>query len=145
MCETCGKVRRSAADGAFDERRRIRTNNSSASGGWAPGTSRQERGMKYTANIIGMAVLVGIVTLPIVGALAVEKPWYPFRVGVTDRPFDAAGKKSKVEYSPVEKAAQKWDLCVSFPHMKDAYWMAVDYGVVKEAERTGVKMTLVEA
>lgn len=101
--------------------------------------------MKYTANIIGMAVLGGIATLPIDGALADEKPWYPFPVEVTDPPFDAAGQKSKVDYSPVEKAAQKWDLCVSFPHMKDAYWMAVDYGVVKEAERTGVKMTLVEA
>jgi protein TorT len=34
---------------------------------------------------------------------------------------------------------------VSFPHMKDAYWLAVDYGVVEEAKREGVKMTLVEA
>jgi len=29
--------------------------------------------------------------------------------------------------------------------MKDAYWMAVDYGVVAESKRTGVKMQLVEA
>jgi protein TorT len=29
--------------------------------------------------------------------------------------------------------------------MKDAYWMAVDYGVVAESERLGVKMQLVEA
>jgi protein TorT len=26
------------------------------------------------------------------------------------------------------KASQKWKICVSFPHMKDDYWLAVDYG-----------------
>src|SRR3989442_1753934 len=36
-------------------------------------------------------------------------------------------------------------MCVSFPHMKDAYWIAVDYGVVSESRRLGVKMKLVEA
>jgi protein TorT len=29
--------------------------------------------------------------------------------------------------------------------MKDAYWLAVDYGVVEESKRLGVKMTLLEA
>ena len=29
--------------------------------------------------------------------------------------------------------------------MKDAYWLAVDYGVAEEAKRLGVKMQLVEA
>ena len=42
-------------------------------------------------------------------------------------------------------SAKKWDICVSFPHMKDAYWMAVDYGVYAESKREAVKMTLVEA
>jgi len=50
-----------------------------------------------------------------------------------------------VEYVPLEKAAKPWDICVSFPHMKDAYWLAVDYGVVAESERLGVRMQLVEA
>jgi protein TorT len=50
-----------------------------------------------------------------------------------------------VEYSPLKKAEKKWNICVSFPHMKDAYWLAVDYGVVEEAKDLGVKMQLVEA
>ena len=29
--------------------------------------------------------------------------------------------------------------------MKDAYWLAVNYGVAEEAKRLGVKMNLVEA
>jgi protein TorT len=76
---------------------------------------------------------------------AEEKAWYPFPVEVWDPPFDMASPRTSVDYAPVEKAEKKWDICVSFPHMKDAYWMAVDYGIVAEAQRTGVKMTLVEA
>ncbi|HUF45264.1 MAG TPA: TMAO reductase system periplasmic protein TorT, partial [Aestuariivirgaceae bacterium] len=53
--------------------------------------------------------------------------------------------RTKTDYVALEKAAQKWDICVSFPHMKDAYWMAVDYGVADESKRLGVKMTLLEA
>ena len=56
-----------------------------------------------------------------------------------------ASPRTTVDYEPLDQAAQKWDLCVSFPHMKDAYWMAVDYGVVDEAKRQGVRMQLVEA
>ncbi|MCH9011686.1 MAG: TMAO reductase system periplasmic protein TorT [Proteobacteria bacterium] len=77
-------------------------------------------------------------------ALAAEK-WYPFPVEVWDPPFDMASPRTTVDYQPLDKAAKKWDICVSFPHMKDAYWMAVDYGVVAESKRLGVKMQLVEA
>jgi len=73
------------------------------------------------------------------------KEWYPFPVQVWDPPFNMDSPRKDVDYTPLDKAAQKWDICVSFPHMKDAYWMAVDYGVVAESERLGVKMNLVEA
>ena len=73
------------------------------------------------------------------------KEWYPFPVQVWDPPFNMDSPRTDVDYTPLDKAAQKWDICVSFPHMKDAYWMAVDYGVVAESERLGVKMNLVEA
>ena len=71
--------------------------------------------------------------------------WYPFPVEVWDPPFDMASPRKTVDYKPLDKAAKAWDICVSFPHMKDAYWMAVDYGVVAESKRLGVKMQLVEA
>jgi ribose/xylose/arabinose/galactoside ABC-type transport system permease subunit len=48
----------------------------------------------------------------------------------------------EVKYSPLEKADKKWNICVSFPHMKDAYWLAVDYGVAEEAKELGVTMHL---
>ncbi len=74
-----------------------------------------------------------------------EEKWFPYPVEVWDPPFDMASPRKTVDYSPVAKASKAWDICVSFPHMKDAYWLAVDYGVVAEAERQGVKMQLVEA
>ncbi|MDE0530262.1 MAG: TMAO reductase system periplasmic protein TorT [Albidovulum sp.] len=71
--------------------------------------------------------------------------WYPYPVEVWDPPFDMASPRTTIDYVPLEKAEKAWDICVSFPHMKDAYWLAVDYGVVAESERLGVKMQLVEA
>ncbi|PYN38596.1 MAG: TMAO reductase system periplasmic protein TorT [Candidatus Rokuibacteriota bacterium] len=78
-------------------------------------------------------------------ATAQEKQWWPFPVEDRDPPFNMEGKKIKNQYTPLAHAAKKWNICVSFPHMKDAYWTAVDYGVVAESRRLGVKMQLVEA
>jgi protein TorT len=78
-------------------------------------------------------------------APATAADWFPYEVEVWDPPFDMASPRTKQEYTPLEKASQPWELCVSFPHMKDAYWLGVDYGVAEEAKRQGVKMQLVEA
>ncbi|NOX60462.1 MAG: TMAO reductase system periplasmic protein TorT [Chloroflexi bacterium] len=71
--------------------------------------------------------------------------WYPYPVEVWDPPFNMDSPRKTVDYVPLEKAEKPWELCVSFPHMKDAYWLAVDYGVVDESRRLGVNMQLVEA
>ncbi|HEX2885597.1 TMAO reductase system periplasmic protein TorT [Vineibacter terrae] len=85
----------------------------------------------------------------IIGALlasaAVAADWYPYPAEAVDPPFSADGKVSPVSYVPLDKASKRWKICVSFPHMKDAYWLGVDYGVVTEAKRLGVAMNLVEA
>ena len=104
--------------------------------------------MKQTGKVLVLAafgaITLGAITSTPAGADEM-KPWYPFKVQVWDPPFNMDSPRKDMDYTPVEKAEKKWDICVSFPHMKDAYWMAVDYGVVAEAERTGVKMQLVEA
>ena len=83
-------------------------------------------------------------TAPLVGKASAED-WYPYSVEVWDPPFDMASPRRTVDYVPLEQAQMPWDICVSFPHMKDAYWLAVNYGVVAESERLGVQMQLVEA
>jgi protein TorT len=58
-------------------------------------------------------------------------------------PMDTA--KSQGTYSFVDKATKPWNICASFPHLKDAYWVGAAYGLAEQAKAEGVNMTLVEA
>ncbi len=95
-------------------------------------------------KLIQSLAFVGVAAICWVGSASAQD-WYPYPVEVWDPPFDMASPRTTVDYVPLDKAEKAWDICVSFPHMKDAYWLAVDYGVVAESERLGVKMQLVEA
>lgn len=44
-----------------------------------------------------------------------------------------------------EEISKPWNICVLFPHLKDSYWVATNYGVADEIIRTGTSMTLYEA
>ena len=99
--------------------------------------------MKH-ANLSVKVVLLVAMAL-VVSMAQASADWYPINVEVWDPPFDMSSPRSQMDYSPLEKASKPWNICVSFPHMKDAYWMAVDYGVVEESKRLGVTMQLVEA
>lgn len=59
--------------------------------------------------------------------LAVQRPSAPF------------------DYQPQARAAKAWHLCVVYPHLKDAYWLSVNFGMTQEAERQGVTFELLEA
>lgn len=59
--------------------------------------------------------------------------------------FDYSSGYQHVAYEPLERAKQNWSICVAFPHLKDAYWLSVNYGMVQEARRLGVSFQLVEA
>lgn len=76
---------------------------------------------------------------------AADAPWFPYPAEKVVPPFAADGKAEPISYEPLAKASKPWKICVSFPHMKDAYWLGVDYGVVEEAKRLGVKLVVVEA
>ncbi len=43
------------------------------------------------------------------------------------------------------KPQKPYHIGVSFPHIKDSYWLAVNYGIMEEAARLGVSFTLLEA
>ena len=77
------------------------------------------------------------------GASAAD--WFPYKAEATEPAFSAEGTRKPIDYVPLPKASKKWDLCVSFPHMKDAYWLGVDYGVIEEARRQGVKLQVADA
>lgn len=74
-----------------------------------------------------------------------EGAWYPYPAQEVTPAFSADGEISAVTYEALDAAEKPWNICVSFPHMKDAYWLGVDYGVVDEAKRLGVNLNVVEA
>jgi protein TorT len=60
-------------------------------------------------------------------------------------PFDYSSESRIIAYQPTTVASRAWHLCIAYPHLKDAYWLNVNYGMVQEAQRLGVAFTLVEA
>lgn len=95
-------------------------------------------------NIKRHAVLAFIASALITSSVSAAN-WFPYPVEVWNPPFNMESPRKKIKYTPLSKASKKWEICVSFPHMKDAYWLGVNYGVVEESKRQGVKMQLVEA
>lgn len=66
--------------------------------------------------------------------------WSPLkvRVGVEE-------KASFADYSPLAKASKPWSICVSFPHMKDPFFLAANYGMVEQAKQLGVRVQTLDA
>ena len=60
-------------------------------------------------------------------------------------PFSYAGRATRVDYQPAAPATRRWTLCVVFPHIKDAYWQAVNHGMIDAAQRLGVALRFAEA
>lgn len=74
-------------------------------------------------------------------AAAQAADWYPLAVNS----IAADGSVASADYIPLEKAEQAWDVCVSFPHLNDAFFLAANYGVTEEAKRLGIKMQVLDA
>ena len=68
-----------------------------------------------------------------------------WRLETWDTPFNYTSSSRIIEYQPARAANTRWQLCVSYPHLKDSYWLNVNYGMVEEARRLGIGFTLVEA
>jgi protein TorT len=43
------------------------------------------------------------------------------------------------------KATRGWKLCALYPNLKDAYWLSINYGMVKQARASGVALKIFEA
>lgn len=71
--------------------------------------------------------------------------WFPVPVYVWDHSDDSKSERHQIDYIPLEKSEKKWKICVSFPHIKDSFWLAVDYGIIKEAQRLNLLLELFEA
>lgn len=60
-------------------------------------------------------------------------------------PFDDASPAVAIDYVPLDHAERPWRFCVLYPHLKDAYWLSANYGMVEEARKLGVAFDVFEA
>jgi protein TorT len=74
-----------------------------------------------------------------------DEAWYPVDVDVWEPAFNTERARRTASYVPLEHATEPWRICVSIPHLKDEYWTAVNFGLIDEARRLGVRMQLYEA
>lgn len=72
---------------------------------------------------------------------ALAADWHPLKVDATK----VDGTRGLFDYSPLPKASKDWLVCVSVPHMKDPFFVAINYGMVEEAKRLGVRMQTLDA
>ena len=108
----------------------------------------QKKNYNLKIGIVILVILIGIYfgyTSFYGDKTTSEGNWYPYEVEVWNTAFDLESKRTNLEYTPLNKASKKWDICASFPHMKDSYWLAVNYGIADESKRLGVGMNLFHA
>jgi len=98
--------------------------------------------LKRAARVLGSLAVLGAVTVPTVHA---QEAWYPVEVEVWNPPFNELHQREQKLYTPLEKAQKKWRIRVFIPHLKDDYWLGVDYGLIDEARRLEVSLSIFEA
>jgi len=77
--------------------------------------------------------------------LAAKKSWSPVQVDVWDPPFNKELKRDQKTYTALVRAEKKWRIQVFIPHLKDAYWLGVNYGLIDQARTMGVGLTIHQA
>ena len=74
-----------------------------------------------------------------------EDVWYPAQIDVWSPPFNTEHQHEIQQYTPPGHASRPWRICASIPHLKDDYWLAVNFGLISEAKQLGVALNLYEA
>jgi len=88
--------------------------------------------------------------LTLLAALAVPVPGYaespiPVEIYRWIPPFNEDLRRERTTFEPLESAEKPWRLCASIPHLKDAYWLTVNFALVDESKRLGVRLEVLEA
>ncbi len=60
-------------------------------------------------------------------------------------PFASNKQATAIDYQPLTSASKAWKLCAVYPHLKDSYWLSVNYGMVNHAKALGVQLKVLEA
>ncbi len=99
--------------------------------------------MKRKLIITLCSIIISFVLYPVF--TFASEDWFPYPVEVSDIPYDMQSTKSAHQYVPLKESSENWNICVSFPHMKDNYWQAVNFGITQEIKRMRSSMRLYQA
>jgi protein TorT len=105
-------------------------------------SARMLDGLKSGLHMLWISIFFSVLVPSMVLA---EKAWYPLDVDVWNPPFNDQRQRDQKLYTPLNKAQQKWRVRVFIPHLKDAYWLGVNYGLIDEARRLGIRLAIYEA
>lgn len=94
-------------------------------------------------NGVNKTVALALSATVLSAGVAQADDWWPF--GIAAAKGGDLNNVEAIDYVPLETAEQPWNLCVLFPHLQDSYWVSVNYGIVEEARRLGVKVTVLQA
>lgn len=100
---------------------------------------------QFSAPFRYPALIIAVVLTLTTGNIQAGKIWYPVEVDVWEPPFNTQQQRTQRQYTPLEKSSRRWNICVSIPHLKDDYWVGVNYGLIAEARRLDVSLSLYEA
>ena len=100
--------------------------------------------MHKTTKLVSLSSLTIVATLITLSAATAED-LAPVEIDVWSPPFNAEHQHAKEHYTWLGRASQPWRICASIPHLKDDYWLGVNFGLVNEAKRLGVALNLYEA
>jgi len=97
-------------------------------------------------GLLGIAFFLAVLGLAATASFKVEAYYGKYDVK-TKKPGQPAGSLigPKIENWTSPKPKKGYIIGVSFPHLKDPYWLAVNYGVIDQARQLGVGIRLVAA
>jgi protein TorT len=94
---------------------------------------------------VGLLCFLSAFFVITVSTVQAGKVWYPVEVDVWNPPFNNLRQREQKLYTPLDRAQKKWRIRVFIPHLKDAYWLGVNYGLIDEARRLEVSLSIFEA
>ncbi len=84
-----------------------------------------------------ISIFIALLLLPV--SLAAQ-----WALQVSDVAFDFSHRRKTI-ISPLMASHRAWRLCALYPHMKDSYWISVNYGMVDQSRRLKVNLKVLTA
>ncbi|MGR5062468.1 TMAO reductase system periplasmic protein TorT [Photobacterium sp. DNB22_13_2] len=89
--------------------------------------------------------MIKTIAMTLLAIASISQTAYAAEVIAYTPPFEADKQAKHIQYQPLDKASKPWKLCAVYPHLKDSYWLSVNYGMVEHAKKLGVELKVLEA